>query len=231
MGSEVADVEPIKVSTLAEFEWDPVDAYIEHLKEINDPRVESKAKESPALEAGEELHGSSFGLLVTPKAEDTGRQILEKMRVERVTAINHGDYQIQGAPDEVVLKGDSVRVEDLKTTNWDDREFWETHQLPPAALQLRIYSWMLSHVPDVSVEDPVVHVKRREDGEAVDWFTHEVNFDYDETEQQIDRVLSLFERPAELWNRRSHAEWKADYWPEYRELGLVEDNQRTLDDF
>ena len=205
------DIGPIKASTLSTFEWNPVDAFIEHLKEIGDPRVESTAKDSEALRKGEEAHGKSFGLLVSVKSEDTGDEILENMKAERVAAINYGDYQIQGAPDTVVVDGDIVRVEDMKTTGWDDREFWEEHQLPPAEFQVQIYSWMLSHVLDVTVENPRINVKQREDGEVTDWFTHEVEYNCEAVEERLDHVLSMLEQPTELPPLRPDEDSKSDY--------------------
>lgn len=224
-------LEPIKASTLATFEWNPVDAFIEHLKEIGDDRVRSTSKESEALRQGEAAHGKSFGPLVSVKGEDTGEEILEKMRAERVTAINYGDYQIQGAPDAVTVEGDTVRVEDMKTTGWDDREFWEEHQLPPAAFQVKIYSWMLSRVPDVTVENPRINVKQREVGEVSDWFTTEVEYDRDEVEEQLDYVLSMLEQPTELPPLRPEEDWKSDYWDEFISLALTDDGQQTLGEY
>lgn len=212
------EVEPIKASTLSQFEWCPVESFIEHLKEIGDDRVPSTSKSSDALQAGEALHGNSFGLRVRVMEEDTGETIVEKMAAERVTAINHGDYQIQGAPDEVQIDGDTVRVVDMKTTGWDDRAPYEEHQLPPSAFQVQIYSWMLSHAPDVTVLNPRVAVKQRENGTATDWFTEEVEFDRDETEEKIERVLSLFESPTELPERRPDEDWKCkndDHWQQF----------------
>lgn len=231
MSQSDGDIEPIKTSTLSKFEWNPVDAFIEHLKEIGDSRVESTAKESEALRQGEEAHRKSFGLLVYPINEDTGEEILEKMKAERVTAINYGDYQIQGALDTVVVDGDSARVEDMKTTGWDDREFWEQHQLPPAKFQVQIYSWMLSHVPDITVENPRINVKRRDDGDVVDWFTHEVEYDRDDIEEQLDYVLSMLEQPTELPPLRPDEDWKSDYWDEFISLALSDDGQQTLGEY
>ena len=225
------DIEPIKASTLSTFEWNPVDAFIEHLKEIGDPRVESTAKDSESLRKGEEAHGKSFGLLVSVKSEDTGDEILENMKAERVAAINYGDYQIQGAPDTVVVDGDIVRVEDMKTTGWDDREFWEEHQLPPAEFQVQIYSWMLSHVLDVTVENPRINVKQREDGEVTDWFTHEVEYNREAVEERLDHVLSMLEQPTELPPLRPDEDWKSDYWDEFISLALSNDGQQTLGEY
>lgn len=214
------DIEPIKASTLASFEWNPVDAFIEHRKEINDPRVESTSTSTEATRQGEAAHGKAFGLLVSVQPEDTGKDILDKMKAERVTAINYGDYQIQGAPDTVVDDGASIMVEDLKTTGWDDRKFWELHQLPSAAFQVRIYSWMLSHVPDVTVKNPQITVKRRDDDEELtEWFTHEVEYDREETEDAIDYALSVLEQPTELAPLRPEEDWKNDHWDEF--IGLV----------
>lgn len=226
------DIEPIKASTLASFEWNPVDAFIEHLKEINDPRVESTSTSTEATRQGEAAHGKAFGLLVSVQPEDTGQDILEKMKSERVTAINHGDYQLQGAPDTVVVDGDSVRVEDLKTTSWDDRGYWERHQLPSAAFQVRIYSWMLSHVPDVTVENPRITVKQRDgDGELTEWFTHEVEYDREETEDAIDHALSMLEQPTELAPLRPDEDWKNNHWDEFIQLAISDDGQQTLGEY
>jgi hypothetical protein len=163
--------------------------------------------------------------------EDTGDEILEKMRAERVTAINYGDYQIQGAPDTVTVEGDTVRVEELKTTGWDDREFWEQHQLPPAAFQVQIYSWMLSHVPDITVANPRIIVKQRDSGEVSDWFTQEVEYDREDVEEQLDHVLSMLEQPTELSPLRPDEDWKSDYWDEFLSLALADDDQQTLGDY
>lgn len=225
------DIEPIKASTLSTFEWNPVDAFIEHRKEIGDDRVESTPKDTEALRQGEAAHGKSFGLLVSVMDEDTGDEILEKMRAERVTAINYGDYQIQGAPDTVTVEGDTVRVEDLKTTGWDDREFWEQHQHPPAAFQVQIYSWMLSHVLDITVANPRIIVKQRDSGEVSDWFTQEVEYDREDVEEQLDHVLSMLEQPTELSPLRPDEDWKSDYWDEFLSLALADDDQQTLGDY
>lgn len=231
MGNKKSEFEPIKASTLSLFEWNPVDAFIEHLKEIGDPRVSSTPKESEAVQEGEKLHEESFGLLVTVMQEDTGKEILEKMQAERVTAINYGDYQIQGAPDEVIVDGTSVWVEDLKTTGWDNREFWEQHQLPSAAFQVQIYSWMLSQFDGVSVKNPQINVARRENGDAVDWFTHEVRYDRSEVEEKIDKVLTLLKEPTELPSLRPEEDWKNDHWDEFTRLSLIDDGQQTLGDY
>lgn len=231
MDENKQEIEPIKASTLSTFEWNPVDSFIEHLKEIGDHRVESVAKESDALSQGEAAHGKSFGLLVSVMNEDTGEEILEKMQAERVTAINYNEYQIQGAPDTVIVDGDTVRVEDLKTTGWDDRNFWEQHQLPPAAFQVQVYSWMLSHVPDITVENPRINVKRREDSDVVDWFTHEVEYNREDVEEQLDYVLSMLKQPTELPPLRPDEDWKSDYWEEFISLALSDDGQQTLDDW
>lgn len=223
--------EPIKASTLSTYEWNPVDAYIEHLKEIGDTRVSSTPKDSEALQEGEALHEDSFGLMVALKEEDTNNLLLEKMRHGSVAAVNHGEYQIQGAPDTVVVDDGSVRVEDMKTTGWDNRDFWEEHQLPSAAFQVRIYSWMLSHVPDVEVENPRIAVKQREGGEAVDWFTHEVEYETEETEEDIEHVLSMLEKPKELAPLRPDEDWKNDYWDEFLNLAVAEADQQTLGDY
>jgi len=214
----MTSVEPIKASTIKQFEWCPVEAFIEHLKEIGDERVAATSKSSEALRAGEELHDSTFGLHVVEKEEDTGREILEKMERERVTAINHGQYQIQGAPDEVIVDGDSVRVTDMKTTGWDNKSAYREHQLPPAAFQVQIYSWMLSHVSNLTVKNPKVVIKQRKNGTAVDWFTEEVNYDRSETENKIERVLSLFESPKKLPELRPEEDWKCnndDHWEQF----------------
>lgn len=226
-----ADVEPIKASTLSTFEWNPVDAFIEHLKEIGDPRIESTVKESEALRQGEAAHGKSFGLMVSVMSEDTGGDILEKMKAERVTAINYGEYQILGAPDTVVIDGDTVRIEDMKTTGWDDRGFWERHQLPPATFQVQIYSWMISHAPDVTVKNPRINVKQRDDGEVTDWFTQEVEYDQESVEEQLDRTLSMINQPTELAPLRPDEDWKNDYWDEFTSLALSDDGQQTLGEY
>lgn len=214
----MTDIEPIKASTIKQFEWCPVEAFIEHLKEIGDERVVASPKSSEALRAGEALHDKTFGLYVTKKKEDTGREILEKMKRERVTAINHGDYQIQGAPDNVIVEGDTVQVTDMKTTGWDSKAAYREHQMPPAAFQVRIYSWMLSHVLGVTVENPKVVVKQRENGTATDWFTEEVEYSRSDTEQKIERVLSLFENPKKLPALRPEEDWKCandDHWEQF----------------
>lgn len=214
----MASVEPVKASTIKQFEWCPVEAFIEHLKEIDDERVTATSKSSEALRAGEELHEGTFGLRVVEQEEDTGREILEKMKRERVTAIKHGQYQIQGAPDEVIVDGDSVRVTDMKTTGWDSKSAYREYQLPPAAFQVRIYSWMLSHVPDITVMNPKVVIKQRENGTAVDWFTEEIEYDRSETEEKIEHVLSLFETPKELPELRPEEDWKCsndDHWEQF----------------
>lgn len=219
----MSELEPIKASTLSQFEWCPIDAFIEHLKEIGDDRVDATSKSSEALQAGEALHDNSFGLRVTSMTEDTGGVILDKMRAERVTAVNHGDYQIQGAPDAVQVEDDSVQVVDMKTTGWDGKSAYKEHQLPPSAFQVRIYSWMLSHVPEVTVMDPQVVVKRRENGSATEWFSEEVEYDRDETEAKIERVLSLFDHPKELPELRPEEDWKCkndDHWMQFVE-GIV----------
>lgn len=229
---ELQGVEPIKASTLAKFEWNPVDAFMEHLKEINDPRVESTATSTEATRQGEAAHGKSFGLLVFVIPEDTGQDILDKMKAEQVTAINHGNYQIQGAPDTVKVDGNSVWVEDLKTTGWDDRGFWKQHQLPSAAFQVRIYSWMLSHVPDVTVKNPQIMVKQRDgNGNLTEWFTHEVEYDREETEDAIDHALSMLEQPTELAPLRPDADWKNNHWDEFIRLAISDDGQQTLGEY
>ncbi|QIO25293.1 PD-(D/E)XK nuclease family protein [Haloarcula sp. JP-L23] len=214
----MSDLEPIKASTLSQFEWCPIDAFIEHLKEIGDNRVESTAKSTEALKAGEALHENSFGLAVSVKSEDSGDSILEKMKAERVTAINYSDFQIQGAPDEVQVKGNSVRVADMKTTEWNGKSSYREHILPPSAFQVRIYSWMLSHVPGITVENPEVVVKQRESGSAREWFTEEIKYDREETEEKINRVLSLFENPKQLPPLRPDEDWKCkndDHWEQF----------------
>jgi len=231
MSDRIDGREPIKASTLATFEWNPVDAFIEHLKEIGDTRVASTPKDSEALQQGEALHEDSFGLLVSLKEEDTGENLFEKMQAGRVAAVNHGDYQIQGAPDTVIMDDDTIRVEDMKTTGWDEREFWEEHQLPSAAFQVRIYSWMLSHVPNVEIENPQIAVKQREDGTAVDWFTHEVEYEKEKTEEKIEYVLSMLEQPKELAPLRPDEDWKNEYWDEFLSLALTEADQQTLGDY
>jgi hypothetical protein len=223
--------EPIKVSTLSEFELNPVDAYIEHLKETDDSRVDSTPKDSEALREGEEAHEESYGMMVYPMDEDEGKEILEKMKAGKVTAINYGEYQIQGAPDTVVVEDSTVRIDDMKTTGMDDRWYWEENILPSAAFQVRIYSWMISHFPDVNVEDPRIDVKKRKGGSLSDWFTHEVDYDYEETEEEIDYVLSMFEQPEELESLRPEEDWKNDYWDEFCQLGFSDDSQRGLGDF
>ena len=188
-------VEPIKASTIKQFEWCPVEAFIEHLKEVGDERVTATSKSSEALRAGEKLHEGTFGLRVVEQEEDTGREILEKMKHERVTAINHGQYQIQGAPDEVIVDGDSVRVTDMKATGWDSKSAYREHQLPPAAFQVRIYSWMLSHVPNIAVKNPKVVIKQRKNDTAVDWFTEEIEYDRSETEKKSSRFFPSLRPP------------------------------------
>lgn len=231
MSQNNSNIEPIKASTLASFEWNPVDAFIEHLKEIQHPLVELTEKDSEALRQGEEAHGKSFGLIVTPINEDTGEDILEKMKNERVTAINYGDYQIQGAPDTVVVNGDTVHIEDMKTTGWDDRAFWEEHQLASASFQVQIYSWMLSHVPNITVENPRINVKRRDGDDVIDWFTHEVEYDRKEVEEKIDYTLSMLEQPSELAPLRPEEDWKNDHWDEFISLALSDEGQQTLADY
>jgi len=214
----MTSVEPIKASTIKQFEWCPVEAFIEHLKEVGDERVTATSKSSEALRAGEKLHEGTFGLRVVEQEEDTGREILEKMKRERVTAINHGQYQIQGAPDEVIVDGDSVRVTDMKTTGWDSKSAYREHQLPPAAFQVRIYSWMLSHVPNIAVKNPKVVIKQRKNDTAVDWFTEEIEYDRSETEEKIEQVLSLFETPKKLPELRPEEDWKCnndDHWEQF----------------
>jgi len=226
MPSDSDNLEAIKATTLSKFEWNPVDAFVEHLKEIDDPRVAQTTSESQAQQAGEALHDKSFGLFVSVKQEDTGDTILEKMRAERVTAINHNDYQIQGAPDHVIVEGDTVRVEDMKTTSWDDKDFWKQHQLPQAAFQVRIYSWMLSHVPNITVQNPQIAVKQRKDGSSVDWFTYEVEYEQEDTEGHINYVLSMLEQPTELAPLRPEEDWKNEYWDEFIKLALSDKNNK-----
>ncbi|MFB6216073.1 MAG: PD-(D/E)XK nuclease family protein [Candidatus Aenigmatarchaeota archaeon] len=217
------DVEPIKASTLKQFYWCAIDAYIEHLKEVGDERVSVEAKQSKALEQGERLHDGSFGLRVHPMEEDSGKRILEKMKNERVTAVNHRGYQIQGAPDEVVENGDTVRIEDMKTTSWDDKQSYLQYQFPPAKFQVQIYSWMISRVPNIEVENPIVQVKRREGGDAVDWFEKEAKFDKEEVEEKIDKVLDLFDEPEKLKEYRPSVDWKCrndDHFEKYKQIVL-----------
>lgn len=216
-------IEPIKASTLAQFYWCAIEAYITHLKEIGDDRVTGGSKDSEALREGEKLHARSFGLRVHPMEEDTGGTILEKMTQERVTAVNHGNYQVQGAPDTVTHDGDTARVRDMKTTGWDDRSFYLLHQGPPAEFQVQIYSWMLSRVPGIEVLNPVIQVKQREDGRAIDWFEHEVEYDQDEVGDKIDRVLTHFQEPEKLEELRPSADWKCrndDHWEQYQRIVL-----------
>lgn len=226
----MSDIEPIKASTLSEFELNPVDAYVEHLKEIDDSRVDSTPKDSEALRKGEDAHEGSYGMMVYPMDEDEGEDILEKMKVGEVTAINHRGYQIQGAPDTVITESNVVRVEEMKTTGMNKR-YWKEHILPSAAFQVCIYSWMISHVPDITVENPRIDVKKRKDGTLSDWFTHEVKYDNDETEDKIDHVLSMFEQPKELGSLRPEEDWKNDYWDEFRRLGFSDDSQQSLGDY
>jgi hypothetical protein len=77
---------------------------------------------------------------------------------------------------------------------------------------------MLSHVPDVTVENPKVAVKQREGGTAVDWFTEEIEYDRSETEKKIDHILSLFETPKKLPELRPDEDWKCnndDHWAQF----------------
>jgi len=90
---------------------------------------------------------------------------------------------------------------------------------------------MMSHVPDVTVENPRIDVKKRKGGSLSDWFTQEVDYDYGETEEEIDYVLSMFEQPEELESLRPEEDWKSDYWDEFRRLGFSDDSQRGLGDF
>lgn len=219
----MSDIEPVKASTLGQFYWCAIESYIEHLKEIGDNRVTGGSKDSKALREGEKLHTKTFGMRVHPMEEDTGDDILEKMKQERVTAVNHDDFQVQGAPDTVKQQGDTVQVRDMKTTGWDDKSFYNQHQVPPAEFQVQIYSWMLTRVPGLEVQNPIIEVKQREDGQAVDWFKHEVEFDREETEDKIDRVLNLYRNPEELEELRPSADWKCrndDHWEQYQRIVL-----------
>jgi hypothetical protein len=211
-------VEPIKVSTLAQFEWCPIDAFIEHLKEIGDPRVSTSAKSSDALEAGKTHHDTSSGLIVTNYPETPESVILSRMKDEKGTAINFGHYRILGTPDDILIEDDSVRVVDVKTTGWDGQESYKEHLLPPCALQVQIYSWMLSHSDDVNVENPIVDVQKRDNDTLSEWFTEEIEYDYDATEEKIKKILTLFDSPTKLPPLRPNEDWKCrddDHWERF----------------
>lgn len=217
------DIEPVKASTLGQFYWCAIESYIEHLKEIGDDRVTGGGKDSEALREGERLHDTSFGMRVRTMVEDTGEQILEKMKQERVTAVNHGNYQIQGAPDTVIQEGDEVNIRDMKTTGWDDRNSYIRYQIPPARFQVQIYSWMLSHVSEINILNPVIEVKQRVDGSAVDWFEYEVDFNAENVEAEIDRVLNLYQNPRKLVDLRPSVAWRCrdeDHWEQYQRIVL-----------
>lgn len=216
--------EPIKASTLSQFYWCAIESYIEHLRELGDERVGPK-KETVEMKEGESFHEQSFGLYVTQMEEDTGRTILERMKDGKVTAVNHGDYQIQGAPDEVVQEKDgTAKIKELKTTTNDvDKNFYEKYQMPRHRFQVQIYSWMLVKVPDISVENPIITVKKRKEGQAEYWYEKEVEFDKREVEGKIDEVLELFQSPEKLADYRPSVDWKCkndNHWDLYRQIVL-----------
>lgn len=90
---------------------------------------------------------------------------------------------------------------------------------------------MLSHVPGITVENPRISVKQRDGSELTDWFTTEVEYDREDTEEKIDSVLSILEQPTELAPRRPDEDWKNDYWDEFIGLALSDDGQQTLGDY
>lgn len=231
------DIEPIKASTLAQFEFNPVDAFIEHLREIGDSRVDQTPKESEALRQGSEAHGEFRGFRVYVMDEDTGEELLRRWpntidEDGSIAAVNFEDYQIQGVPDALSIEDDATaQVVEMKTTGWDDRTMWETHQLPLARFQSQIYSWMLSATTELTILDPKIAVKRRIDDGLQDWFTVEPGFDRDDVEEHIEHVLSMLEQPEELTDRRPDEDWKNDHWDEFVRLGFDESGQQTLTNF
>lgn len=214
----MSDIEPIKISTLKQFKWYAIDSYIEHLAEIGDNRV-SKEEPTEAAKKGTKIHGKEFGLIVTSKTETPDDKALEIAQNENVVATNYNNYQIQGAPDEVEnIRNSNYRIKELKTTTFDDKNWFKKYSIPPSEFQANLYTWMLD-VRDIPIEDPLIVVKKQEDPEE-EWFTYECSYDRQDVENELDFIFDKFENPKKLEQYKPD-EWKCknkSHWNQYKKI-------------
>jgi len=206
------------VSNLKQFKWCAIDSYIEHLAEIGDERV-SLDESTAAMERGTEIHGKRFGLRVSIRPETPDDKALELAQAERIVATNYGDYQIQGAPDQVDETEDgSYRIVEMKTTTFDNEDWYRRYSIPPASFQSRLYTWMLD-VRGIPMDDPIVIVKQQDSLDDI-WIAEICSYDRHEVEDQLDFIFDKFENPETLAQYRP-AEWKCknkSHWEQYKQI-------------
>jgi len=213
------DLEPIKISTLKQFKWCAIDSYIEHRAEIGDKRI-SLSEPTEAMERGTEIHGTRFGLYVTLQSETPYTdEALELAKNERTVATNYEGYQIQGTPDRVDETDDGrYRIVEMKTTTFDDEDWYRRYSIPHAAFQAKLYTWMLD-IRGIPMDDPIVIVKQQDDPDNI-WIANICPYDCQEVEEQLDFIFDKFENPEKLAQYRP-ADWKCEnknHWQQYKRI-------------
>jgi len=143
--------------------------------------------EGEVLRKGIELHGGiKYGFYVYEMPIPPKDQVYELAAggsvIPRNLDIDIGNFQVQGAVDEIRLGDHGYIIKELKTTR---KTKIGTYILAPAEFQVRIYGWILSnYLPVEKLELEFIHQETKKTIHK-----EEVPFNEKQVENEIIRVL------------------------------------------